>query len=257
MSAEFLYQGNRIIYDLSGEGVPIVFIHPPAMGRVVFRNQELLNRHFKVIMPDLSGTGDSMGPEHMVTMKGYAEEVKALLEHLKIEKAVICGYSAGGCVAQEFVLRFPERSLGLILISGYSEVQSLGFKYEHIAGMYLVKKFPRFLCYVIASAHTDDPAFRHDINQHMKKANRNMWFGFYEQSLSYNSSNQLQDITVPLLLMYGAKDFSNQHLRTYEKLTNHQAVIIPKVAHQLPTKQSQLVNQTIIGFIVNQIEKSH
>ncbi|KAA9025777.1 alpha/beta fold hydrolase [Niallia endozanthoxylica] len=255
--AEFLYEKTRIVYDISGEGIPIIFIHPPAMGRVVFRCQEDLNRHFTVIIPDLSGTGDSIGPEHKVTIDGYAKEVKALLEYLNIKKAVICGYSAGGCVAQEFVLRFPEMSLGLILISGYSEVQSLGFKYEHLAGMYFAKKFPSFLRYVISSAHTDQSSYRDDINRHMKKANRKMWMEFYEQSLYFNCTERLSEISVPLLLMYGSRDFTNQHLQTYEKLTNQQAVIFPNVSHQLPTKKSQLVNQTITGFIIENIEKSH
>lgn len=255
--AEFLYEKTTIHYDKSGEGIPIVFIHPPAMGRIVFRFQEELNRYFTIIIPDLSGTGDSIGAEHKVTIEGYAKEVKALLEYLNIRKAVICGYSAGGSVAQEFVLRFPDMALGLILISGYSEVQSLGFKYEHLAGMYFVKKFPALLRYVIASSHTDDSSFRDEINRHMKKANHNMWFQFYEQSLHYNCTERLQEISVPLLLMYGAKDFSNQHLRAFEKNVNHQAVIFPKVSHQLPTKRWQLVNQTITGFMLERIEKSH
>ncbi|WP_338452152.1 alpha/beta hydrolase [Niallia oryzisoli] len=255
--AEFLYEKTRLIYDISGEGTPIVFIHPPAMGRVVFRYQEELHRHFTVILPDLSGTGDSIGPECTVTIDGYAREVKALLEHLHIKQAVICGYSAGGCVAQEFALQFPDMTLGLILISGYSEVQSLGFKYEHLAGMYFVKKFPALLRYVISAAHTDHSSYRDEINRHMKKANRNMWIEFYEQSLYYNCTQRLPEISVPILLMYGSKDFSNQHLRSFEKLANHQAVIFPKVAHQLPTKRSQLVNQTITGFIIENIEKSH
>ncbi|WP_394232429.1 alpha/beta fold hydrolase [Niallia oryzisoli] len=255
--AKFQYNRTTIHYDKSGEGIPIVFIHPPAMGRIVFRLQEELNRHFTVIMPDLSGTGDSIGPEHHVTIEGYAKEVKALLEHLTIRRAVICGYSAGGCIAQEFVLEFPEMVLGLILISGYSEVQSLGFKYEHLAGIYFAKKFPAFLRYVIATSHTEDPILRDEISIHMKKANQRMWFQFYEQALHYNCSQRINEISVPLLLMYGSKDFTNQHLRTYEKNANHQAVIFPKTSHQLPTKNWQLVNQTIIGYMVERIEKSH
>lgn len=255
--AEFQYKDTRIYYDLSGEGIPILFIHPPAMGRVVFRYQKELDRYFTVITPDLTGNGDTIGPEKQITIHSYASEVKALLDHLNIKKAVICGYSAGAMVAQEFALSFPEQTLGLILISGYPEVLSKGFKYEHLAGMYLVKKFPHFLSFVIASSHTDDQLFRDEMNHHMKKANRNIWYQFYEESLHYSCTDRLHQISVPLLLMYGARDFANKHIQAYKKYTDYQAVIFQKVFHQLPTKKWELVNQTITGFIYDQIGKSH
>ncbi len=251
--AEFQNDDTRFIYDISGNNIPIIFIHPPAMGRIVFRYQQELNRYFTIITPDLSGTGDTKGPEKIVTIHNYAIEIKNLLDHLQLKKAVICGYSAGACIAQEFALSFPEMTLGLILISGYSEVLSIGFKHEHLAGMYLVKRFPHFLSYVISSSHTDDTLFRDEINTHMKKANHSMWFQYYEQSLHYQCTDRLNEISVPLLLMYGSRDFSNQHLRAYQKNTDHQAVIFPKVSHQLPTKRWEQVNQTIIGFIFNKI----
>lgn len=250
---KFQYENSSLYYDISGNGIPIVFIHPPAMGRVVFRTQKELSRYFTVIIPDLSGNGDSSAIEKTVTIRGYAEEIKALLDHLQIEKAVICGYSAGGSVAQEYALSFPQRTLGLILISGYPEVLSLGFKYEHIIGMYLVKRFPDFLAKLIASSHTDDRKFQDEIIHHMKKANRNMWFQWYEQSLHYSCINRLSELTVPVLLIYGEKDFANQHIRAYKKHIHYEAVIIPDISHQLPIKKGKIVNQSILGYMYEQI----
>jgi pimeloyl-ACP methyl ester carboxylesterase len=255
--SEFLLEDTKIIYDISGKGTPIVFIHPPAMGRMVFHFQKKLNHYFTIIIPDLSGNGDSIGPEKMVTIKGYADEIKGLLDYLQINKAVICGYSAGSCIAQEFALQFPERTLGLILISGYPEVMSLSFKYEHIIGMYLVKRFPALLRYLIASSHTNNPILRNKIINHMKKANHDMWSQYYEQSLHYRCTDKLHLISVPMLLVYGAKDFANQHFRAYKKYTKFQCVILPNVSHQLPMKSWQELNQSIIGFILEKFKRSH
>lgn len=252
---EFQFENTSIFYEMSGKGIPIVFIHPPGMGRVVFRTQKELNRYFTVIFPDLSGNGDSIGPEKKVTILSYAEEVKALLDHLQIKAAVICGYSAGGSVAQEFALSFPQRTLGLVLISGYPEVMSLAFKYEHIIGMFLVKRFPNFLAKLIASSHTDAEHLQNEIFQHMKKANREMWFQWYEQSLNYSCINRIHELSVPILLIYGAKDFANQHIRIYRKHINYEAVIIPDISHQLPIKKGKIINQSILGFIYGQISK--
>lgn len=253
----FDHEGTKIYFDEHGKGVPIVFVHPPAMGRKVFHFQSALSQHFRVIFPDLSGHGDTTGPFKDVTIKGYVHEIKALLDHLQIEKAVICGYSSGGIVTQEFALTFPDRTLAVILSGGFPEVQSVGFKYEHIAGMYLVKKCPNFLAWLIANSHTEDKKISHEIFTHMLKANRKTWFQFYEQSLHYSCVERLNQLKAPLFLLYGSKDIVNQHLRCYERYTPFQSAIIQNVSHQLPTKKWKLFNQLIIGFVNNLPYKSN
>lgn len=243
------FDDTKIFYETMGKGVPIIFIHPPAMGRKVFYYQGLLAEHFQVIFPDLSGNGDTAGPEKTVTIQGYAEEIKAVLDHLDIEKAVILGYSSGGIIAQEFALSYPERALGVILSGGFPEVLSETFKYEHILGMYFVKHFPGFLRYVIASSHTNDKKVRDEILDHMKKANHTMWFQFYDRSLHYSCTDRLRNLSVPLLLIYGSRDFVNQHIRSYRRYVGFQAAIIKGVSHQVPTKKWQLFNQVVTGFV--------
>lgn len=247
-----MYENREIFYEEKGSGVPIVFIHPPAMGRKVFHFQSELGKHFRVIFPDLSGCGDTIGVPENVTILGFAKEIKALLDHLEIERAVICGYSSGGCVAQEFALTYPERTLGVILSGGFPEVQSAAFKYEHIAGMYLVKRFPKFLSYLISTSHTSEEDVRNDIYNHMQKADRRVWFEFYEQSLHYSCVKRLKQLKAPVLLLYGSRDFVNQHIRCYKRYIDYQVVIIQKVSHQLPTKKWQVFNQLITGFVKEQ-----
>jgi pimeloyl-ACP methyl ester carboxylesterase len=243
---------TNIFYEVKGHGVPIIFIHPPAMGRKVFYYQGLLAEHFQVIFPDLSGNGDTTGPEKKVTILGYAEEIRAVLDHLNIDKAVILGYSSGGAIAQEFALSFPERTMGVILSGGFPEVLSEAFRYEHILGMYFVKHFPGFLRYIIATSHTNDKEIRNEILDHMKKANLNMWFESYDRSLHYSCTDRLRNLNVPLLLIYGSRDFVNQHLRSYRRYVSFQTAIIKGVSHQVPTKKWQLFNQVITGFVQQQ-----
>jgi pimeloyl-ACP methyl ester carboxylesterase len=248
----FSHGETEIFYEDKGSGVPIVFIHPPAMGRKVFYYQAHLAEHYRVIFPDLSGHGDTIGPIKDVSILGFAEEIHALLNHLQIEKAVICGYSSGGIVAQEFALSFPEKTIAVILSGGFPAVQSIGFKYEHLAGIYFVKHYPDTLAYMIATSHTKNKRLRNEIIEHMHKANRKVWLQFYERSLHYSCVDRLHQLKSPLLLLYGSRDLVNQHLRCYKRHTNCQAVIIPKVSHQLPTKKWQLFNQLISGFVCEQ-----
>lgn len=250
----FLYGETQIYFDEKGSGnIPIIFIHPPAMGRKVFYYQHLLGENFHVIFPDLSGHGDSSSPMKDISIAGFAEEIKALMGHLGIKKAAICGYSSGGAVAQEFALTYKERTLALILSGGFPKVESAALRYEHLIGMYFVKHFPNLLLKVIATSHTNNSMLKKDIIRHMKKANREVWYQFYKQSLAYSCVDRLHKLQVPLLLLYGSRDFINQHSRTYQKHTNAQVVIIPKVSHQLPTKKWEIFNKTITNFLHKQI----
>lgn len=244
-----LEEGN-LFYEDYGKGVSIVFIHPPGMGRKVFRYQKELSRKYRVILPDLSGHGDSETSQESVAIPGYANEVLRLIDLLGIEKVVLCGYSSGGSIAQEFALRYPDRTAAIILSGGFAKVESPVLKYEHLIGMYFVKHYRETLAKVIATAHTFDKAYRNELITHMLKADPHTWFVFYHQSLKYSCMDRLQNLRVPLLLIYGSRDFINQHIRAYEReVPDYETAFIQKVSHQVPVKKWQEFNQAIIRFL--------
>ena len=57
-----------------------------------------LSKDFKVLTIDLPGHGKTENFSEVHTMEFMAETVKAVLEHLKIEKCVLIGHSMGGYV---------------------------------------------------------------------------------------------------------------------------------------------------------------
>ena len=77
-----------MVYNISGKGIPICLFILLQWVESFFAIEEL-NRYFTIITPDLSGNGDTKGPEKQVTIQSYVNELKALLNHLQIEKAVI------------------------------------------------------------------------------------------------------------------------------------------------------------------------
>lgn len=252
----FNFEETQIFFEDYGTGIPIVFIHPPAMGRKVFHFQSQLSDRFRVIFPDLSGHGDSIGPYRDVSIMGYAQEIKGLIEHLKISKAVVCGYSLGGLIALEFALSFPEHTSAVILASGFPEVKSLALKYEHLMGMYFVKKFPRMLAKLISESHTRDKSLRDEIYKHMLKTDRKTWFRYYEESLHYSCVERLQLLKVPLFLLYGSRDFATQNIKIFKKKLSFQLARIKHVAHQIPTKKWEIFNEHITDFVTEQENKN-
>jgi len=79
----------------------------------------------RVITPDLRGHGKSEIVPGPFTMEQHADDLAALLDHLKIRRAVVAGLSMGGYVAFAFWRRYPAQVQGLILADTRAEPDSV------------------------------------------------------------------------------------------------------------------------------------
>lgn len=93
-------------YTEAGNGYPVVLLHGFCENNTCFNKQVfLLKEHYKVICPDLPGSGKSA--QHISTsMEHMADAVYELLQHLKIRKCVLIGHSMGGYIALAFAKKY-------------------------------------------------------------------------------------------------------------------------------------------------------
>ena len=112
----FISDGVKIHYVTEGTGEPVVLIHGFAANGYanwimpgVFAK---LSKHYHVIALDNRGHGNS-GKPHSVDKYGMnmVDDVVRLLDHLKIQKAHIVGYSMGGFITGALVVTHPDRIL--------------------------------------------------------------------------------------------------------------------------------------------------
>ena len=105
-------------YLRRGSGTPLVLLHGfPLDSGIWAPVVPLLENDFELILPDLRGFGGSLSNTADYSLSDMADDVIQLLDHLGIEKAVIAGHSMGGYIALAFAKSYPERLLGLGLIS--------------------------------------------------------------------------------------------------------------------------------------------
>ncbi len=110
-----ILDGRRLAYDDAGQGVPCVLLHAFPLDRRMFGDLPArLGPRARVIAPDLRGFGDSEldGPYSIADL---ADDVAGLLDHLRLDRAVIGGVSMGGYVALAFAARHARRLAGLVL----------------------------------------------------------------------------------------------------------------------------------------------
>lgn len=245
--------GISLYYTVNGKGIPIVFIHPPLLTCVNFKYQvDELSQDFQVITFDIRGHGRSQYSEQPLTYPLIVEDIKHLLDHLKIKKAFICGYSTGGSIVLEYLLNSADRSLGGIVISGMSEVSNKYLKKKISLGISLAsKRAVPILALSISWSNSNTQELFKKLFKESKNGNAKNIEQYYRYSLQYTCTEQLEKIKLPVLLVYGEDDkpFYDYAMLLHKKLPYTELKFINHAKHQIPTKAANDLNAMIKQFI--------
>jgi 3-oxoadipate enol-lactonase len=109
---------SSIAYKRCGHGNPLVLLHGyPLDHRIWDPILPLLENDFELIIPDLRGFGESKTIEVGYSLSEMADDVANLVERIGFPKVLMAGHSMGGYVSLAFACSFPDRLLGVGLIS--------------------------------------------------------------------------------------------------------------------------------------------
>jgi pimeloyl-ACP methyl ester carboxylesterase len=109
--------GGRLAYDIAGEGPPLLLVHAGVTDRRMWDDvwDDLAGTH-TVIRHDTRGFGETVITDPAVAYSNRADIV-ALLDHLGIAKAALCGVSRAGSIVIDTALEFPDRVAALIPVA--------------------------------------------------------------------------------------------------------------------------------------------
>jgi len=98
----FSRNGFSTYYEETGSGEPVVLICGLSADLQVWRLQvPEFAKAYRVVTFDNRGAGRSDAPDEQYSIGQMADDLDQLLEHLKIERAHVVGWSMGGVIAQE------------------------------------------------------------------------------------------------------------------------------------------------------------
>lgn len=112
----------RIHIRVGGAGPAVVLLHGyPQSGVCWHKVAPTLAERYRVIIPDLRGYGDSVGPipdeaNMLYSKRAMAGDVARVLDALSEEQAMVVGHDRGGRVAYRFALDHPERTRKLAVL---------------------------------------------------------------------------------------------------------------------------------------------
>jgi pimeloyl-ACP methyl ester carboxylesterase len=110
--------GIKLYYEIHGAGQPLVLLHGGLGAIEMFGpNLPALAQGRKVIGVDLQGHGRTADIDRPLKTELMADDIAALIQHLKLDRPDIMGFSLGGGVAVLLAIRHPELVGRLVLVS--------------------------------------------------------------------------------------------------------------------------------------------
>ncbi len=263
--------GARLNVVDIGQGPPILFAHGFPLNHAMWRFQfdELSQRGFRCLAPDLRGFGHSSVSEAIVTMEQFADDLAELLDAMSIhEPVVFCGLSMGGCVAWQFERRHPQRLRALILcdtraVSDTADAAANRRKlaedvWQHGPEIVANAMLPRLFA---ASTFAKQPEIIEETRQVILATNSQ---GIAAGSLALAGRRDarpwLASITIPTLLLAGEYDVISTPLemrQIAEVLPHARFEVIPDAGHMAPLENPQVVNRVVRQFLELDTSRGH
>lgn len=112
-----------------GQGAPVVCIHGlTANCRCWDTTARQLFPRFRIVAPDLRGRGRSGRPPSGYSVAHHVADLKRVMDHLGLAKAVIMGHSLGATITLAFAARHPERVSRAVLWDGGGRLSEAEFQ---------------------------------------------------------------------------------------------------------------------------------
>jgi 3-oxoadipate enol-lactonase len=114
----------KIYYEVAGAGQPFLMVHAGIANKSMWDDQfDFFAQKYRVVRYDMRGFGQSVP---VADDYQRHEDIRALLDFLKIDHAYLMGCSMGGGACMNFALDYPDRADALIMVGSAPR----GFAYE-------------------------------------------------------------------------------------------------------------------------------
>ena len=249
--------GVRIWYsDTGGSGAPVVFLHAATGSSRVWEHQipAFTASGYRVIAYDRRGFGRTVIDPAGIQPGSGSDDLLALLDHLRVDRCHVVGTAAGGIVALDFAVSFPQRLRSLVLANSIGGVQDP----EYLELGNRLRPAPQFNA-LPPEFRELSPSYR-AVNpggterwKELEHTNRSPGPPPPAQTMrSHMTFLSLEGIKVPTLLLTGDADLYAPPavLRLFAaRINNSESVIVPEAGHSAYWEQPEIFNRTVLTFI--------
>ena len=264
--------GVEIFFKDWGEGQPLVFSHGWPLSADDWDTQLMffLEHGFRVVAADRRGHGRSTQTGEGHDMDHYADDLKAVVDHLDLTDAVHIGHSTGGGEVVRYIARHGEDRVSKAVL--ISSVPPLMVQTEANPGGLPKSVFDGFQDQVATgrSVFYRDLAagpfygFNRDGVEPVEAIIENWWRqgmmggakAHYDGIVAFSQTDFTEDlkkITVPVLVMHGDDDqivpYADSGPLSAELVQNGTLKTYPGFPHGMPTTEAATINADLLTFL--------
>jgi len=113
--------GINLYFETHGTGQPLILLHGGlGSGEMFGPTLTQLAQQHQVIAVDLQGHGRTADIDRPIDIRLMADDIAALIDHLKLDKPDVVGYSLGGGVALFTAVKYPDKVRRLVVASAHA-----------------------------------------------------------------------------------------------------------------------------------------
>lgn len=231
-----------------------------------------LPAHYRVIVPDLPGFGESSEFTGQHSIENYTKFLHDFIAKVTDQPPVLLGHSFGSILAAHYAAEYPKTITKLILVNPIASPALKGRKaiFSHLTVLYywLGNKLPARAGYKLLSskaivltmsallAKTKDKTLRRKIHRghlaHFSSfQSRRVVMESFKASVSHTATEKADKITMPTLMIVGEIDdiapLSAQK-QLHQKIAGSQLVIAPRVGHLVHHEAPAIAAAAIATF---------
>lgn len=251
----------EIFYDVSGDGPPVVLLHPfPVHHEFWLPISLFLSSRYRLIMPDLRGHGESGLGDGPATMHKHADDIAKIMTSAGVERAPIVGVSIGGYAMFEFWRRFRERVSALVLCNTKAFADTADARIARLEAARAVMQrgtepfFEGMLQKVLGeTTRRSRPDLVEGALRMMRKMSAENVAGVQRGMAERpDSLSMLKTVNVPTLIITGEEDKMTGPPEAEimkQNISGSQLRVIPRAGHYSPWEQPEEVGRTLRTFL--------
>jgi pimeloyl-ACP methyl ester carboxylesterase len=236
-SGTFVHDGVTFYYEVYGEGEPLLLVHGNGGSLGAFAAQiDYFKGHRKVIAMDSRDQGRSGDSGGAITYEQMADDLAALIDHLKTGPVDVVGWSDGGIEALLLGVRHPNKVRKLVAMAANLNPQAI---------------YPETAAWV-AQMKASTP-----IDTTTREGRRAAKMLNLLENEPHIDPKLLGKVAAPTLVMSGDHDVIRlEHtVEIFNNLPNANLAVLPNATHAVPYDDPKLFNETVERFLATPFKK--
>jgi pimeloyl-ACP methyl ester carboxylesterase len=256
----------RLYYEAHGRGgTPLVLAYGIGGNADMWDvNRDALAAHHRLVLWGPRGHARSDSPEDPAkySFQRWALDLKAVLDHLRIQKAHVGGLSLGAGIATRFALKFPARVRSLVVTNSSSaaglplSVENLVMRARSIEitltkGMEAMAEFAMAANPNLSERLAIEPNAREEFYAEYRALSPIGYANALRALLAMDHiTDQLPRLRVPVLLIGGDRDPSLAPMKVmHRKVRGSKLVVLSPASHFGNRDQPEAWNRTVLEFL--------